>query len=170
MCARRLSVEGLRASRFELSTEPIKDQIDSHIACGIAATIESQSLPNVRHRGHRNPDRNQNRSQNRCPKCATVAVRTQIETSIDRAIVLEIYPKLLPNVRHRGHRLPNRNQNRQEYHLQNPSQIAYRCAPPPPSIISSKPGSIGKSHANSNRKSTPQSIPNRCKIDPRRSK
>ena len=72
MCGLRLSVKALRASRFERSTEPIKDQIDSHIACEIAAIIESQSIPNVRHRGHRNPDRNQNRSPNRFPMCATV--------------------------------------------------------------------------------------------------
>ena len=32
----------------------------------------AQSLPDVRNRGHRNPQRNQNRSPNRFPMCATV--------------------------------------------------------------------------------------------------
>ena len=44
----------------------------------------AQSLLNVRHRGHRNPDRKQNRATNRFPMCATVAIGTQIETRIDR--------------------------------------------------------------------------------------
>ena len=48
--------------------------------------------------------------------------------------------------------------------------IAARRAPPWPWEPSSKPESSGKSHANSNRKSTPKSIQNRCQIDPRRVK
>ena len=48
--------------------------------------------------------------------------------------------------------------------------IAARRAPPWPWEPVSKPESSGKSHANSNRKSTPKSIQNRCKIDPQRVK
>ena len=96
MCTLRLSVKALRASRFERSTQPVKYRIESHIACEIAATIESQSLADVRHRSYRNTDRNQNRSPNRFSMCATVAIGTQS----------------LPDVRHRGDRNPDRNQNR----------------------------------------------------------
>ena len=48
--------------------------------------------------------------------------------------------------------------------------IAALRAPPWPWETSSQPESIGKSHANSNRKSTPKSMQNQCKIDPRRVK
>ena len=76
----------------------------------------NQSLPDVRHCGHRNPGRNQNRSPNRFSMCATVAVGTQIETRIDRPIAARCAPpwpqqpttepesiaQSLPNVRHHG--------------------------------------------------------------------
>ena len=87
-------------------------------------------------------------------------------------------------MRHRGHRNPDRKQNRAtnrfpmcatvaigtqiETRIDHP--IAARRAPPWPWEPSSEPESSGKSHANSNRKSTPKSIQNRCKIDPRRVK
>ena len=70
--------------------------VASHIACEMKAKVASKSLPDVRHRGHRNPDRKQNRATNRFPMCATVAIGTQS----------------LPDVRHRGDRNPDRNQNR----------------------------------------------------------
>jgi hypothetical protein len=57
---------------------------------------QNRSLPDVRHRGHGNPDRKQNRATNRFPMCATVAIGTQS----------------LPDVRHRGDRNPDRKQNR----------------------------------------------------------
>ena len=126
MCALRLSVKALRASRFERSTQPVKYRIESHIACDIAATIESQSLPDVRHRSYRNTDRNQNRSPNRFSMCATVAIGTQIESRIEQPIASRCAPpwrseprskpesitQSLPDVRHRGHGNPVRNQNR----------------------------------------------------------
>ena len=57
------------------------------------AELSNQSLPDVRHRGHRNPDRNQNRSPNRCPTCATVAMGTQFETRIERQSACQLEPK-----------------------------------------------------------------------------
>ena len=103
----------------------------------------AQSLLNVRHRGHRNPDRKQNRATNRFPMCATVAIGTQIETRIDHSIAARRAPpwpweprpkaessnQSLPDVRHRGHRNP----------------IASRCAPPWRSEPRSKPESITQS-------------------------
>ena len=56
--------------------------------------LRNQSLPDVRHRGDRNPDRNQNRSPNRCPTCATVAMGTQFETRIERQIACQLEPKI----------------------------------------------------------------------------
>ena len=126
MCAQRLSVKALRASRFERSTQPVKYRIESHIACEIAATIESQSLPDVRHRSYRNPDRNQNRSPNRFSMCATVAIGTQIESRIEQPIASRCAPprpsearpkpesiaQSLPEVRHRGPRNPDQNHHR----------------------------------------------------------
>ena len=56
--------------------------------------IGTQSLPDGRHRGDRNPDRNQNRSPNRCPTCATVAMGTQFETRIERQIACQLEPKI----------------------------------------------------------------------------
>ena len=83
--------------------------------------------------------------------CATVAIGTQIETSIHRTTVLEIEPKSLPNVRHRGHRFPNRIETR--FPNRPPmcatvaigTQIASRCAPPWPSKRRPKPESIRRS-------------------------
>ena len=56
--------------------------------------LRNQSLPDVRHRGDRNPDRKQNRSFNRCPTCATVAMGTQFETRIERQIACQLEPKI----------------------------------------------------------------------------
>ena len=56
--------------------------------------LRNQSLPDVRHRGDRNPDRNQNRSFNRCPTCATVAMGTQFGTRIERQIACQLEPKI----------------------------------------------------------------------------
>ena len=39
-----------------------RSRVASHIACEMKAKVASKSLPDVRHRGHRNADRNQNRS------------------------------------------------------------------------------------------------------------
>ena len=58
------------------------------------AESSNQSLPDVRHRGDRNPDRNQNRSPNRCPTCATVAMGTQFETRIERQIACQLETKI----------------------------------------------------------------------------
>ena len=58
------------------------------------AESSNQSLPDVRHRGDRNPDRNQNRSRNRCPTCATVAMGTQFGTRIERQIACQLEPKI----------------------------------------------------------------------------
>ena len=75
--------------------------------------------------------------------CATVAIGTQIETRIDRTTVLEIEPKSLPNVRHRGHRFPNRVETR--------SRIVPQCAPPSPSVPKSLPDVRHRGHRNSDR-------------------
>ena len=71
-----------------------RSRVASHIACEMKTKVESKSLPDVRHRGHRNPDRNQNRSPNRCPTCATVAMGTQFETRIERQIACQLEPKI----------------------------------------------------------------------------
>ena len=76
------------------------------------AESSNQSLPDVRHRGHRNPDRNQNRSFNRCPTCATVAMGTQTESRIEQPIDSRCAPPWPSDVHHRYHRCPVRNQNR----------------------------------------------------------
>ena len=76
------------------------------------AESSNQSLPDVRHRGDRNPDRNQNRSFNRCPTCATVAMGTQIKSRIEQPIASRCAPPWPSDVRHRYHRCPVRNQNR----------------------------------------------------------
>ena len=146
MCALRLSVKALRASRFERSTQPVKYRIESHIACEIAATIESQSLADVRHRSYRNTDRNQNRSPNRFSMCATVVIGTQIESRIEQPIASRCAP-------------PWRSEPRSK-----PESIAARRAPPWPWEPSSKPESSSKSHANSKRKLTAKSIPNYKRI------
>ena len=164
MCALRLSVKALRASKFERSTQPVKYRIESHIACEIAATIESQSLADVRHRSYRNTDRNQNRSPNRFSMCATVAIGTQIESRIEQPIASRCAPPW-PSEPNRFPMCATVAIGTQiETRIDHP--IAARRAPPWPWEPSSKPESSGKSHANSNRKSTPKSIQNRCKINP----
>ena len=142
MCTLRLSVKALRASRFERSTQPVKYRIESHIACEIAATIESQSLPvtqpiasgcappwrseprskaessnqslpDVRHRGHRNP------IASRC------APPWRSEPRSKPASI----PQSLPDVRHRGHENPIRNQNRAANRMPTRTENRHRNRP-----------------------------------------
>ena len=80
--------------------------------------------------------------------CATEAIDFQTVSKLDSRIVPQCappspsVPKTHPDVRHRGHRNADRNQNRSDDHAGNGTEIACQCAPPWPSI--SKPKS--KSH------------------------
>ena len=107
------------------------------------AESSNQSLPDVRHRGDRNPDLNQNRSFNRCPTCATVAMGTQTESRIEQPIASRCAPPWPSE--------PNRYPmcatvaigTQIESRIDEPN--ASRCAPPWLSIPRSKPESIAQS-------------------------